>query len=57
MCLDTRVSKCLDSQRASVETWQKNVDNTVIYKTKHQGTLSREQLKETMLAGGLAISK
>jgi hypothetical protein len=44
----------LNTQRASVETWQKNVENAVVYKTKHQGTLSREQLKETMLAGELA---
>lgn len=44
----------LDTQRASVETWQKNVENAVVYKTKHQGTLSREQIKETMLAGELA---
>lgn len=44
----------LATQRASVETWQKNVEDAVVYKTKHQGTLSREQIKETMLAGELA---
>jgi hypothetical protein len=44
----------LDTQRASVETWQNNVESAVIYKTKHQSTLSREQIKETMLARELA---
>lgn len=44
----------LATQRASVETWQKNVAESVRFKTKHQGTLSREQIKETMLAGELA---
>lgn len=44
----------LATQRASVETWQRNVAESVRYKTKHQGTLSREQIKETMLAGELA---
>lgn len=44
----------LQTQQASVKTWQENVAQAVVYKTKHQGTLSREQIKESMLAGELA---
>lgn len=44
----------LETQQASVKTWQDNVANAVSFKTKHQGTLSREQIKEAMLAGELA---
>jgi hypothetical protein len=44
----------LATQQASVQTWQDNVAAAKIYKTKHQGTLSREQAKEAMIAGDLA---
>lgn len=44
----------LETQQASVKTWQDNVAQAVVYKTKHQGTLNREQIKESMLAGELA---
>ena len=44
----------LTTQQASVKTWQDNVAAAKMYKTKHQGTLSREQIKESMIAGELA---
>jgi hypothetical protein len=49
-----QVRKALATQSANVAIWQENVANAVVYKTKHQGTLSKEQIKETMLAGELA---
>lgn len=55
--LDAQIAQkrsALETQRASVETWQRNVAESVRYKTKHQATLSREQIKETLLAGELA---
>lgn len=44
----------LVTQSATVSIWQKNVEEAVRFKTRHQNTLSREQIKETMLAGELA---
>lgn len=46
--------KALETQRKSVSTWQKNVEQAVVYKTKHQKTLDKEQLKESKIASDLA---